>query len=181
MQGSSEEAPQPPSSPALGTGAEVAHTLGGWRERLCARAARLRSWPPCSGPAPPVFGLISALLHRAGKRQEGDRNGETQGSGIPSPEPFKADNLCFTKGLIRKHTNPQRPNKGVGRIPRSQERRGGAEGQRPGAGPQGRLAMSLSGGGPAGLEPPSLALPSNIMTSLSTAERFPSIMLTKSR
>lgn len=33
-----------------------------------------------------------------------------------------------------------------------------------GPGPQGRLEMSLSGGGPAGFGPLSLALPSNIMT-----------------
>lgn len=48
-------------------------------------------------------------------------------------------------------------------------------------GPQGRLAMSLSGGGPTGLGLLSLAFPSNIMTSLRTADRFPSIMFTKSR
>lgn len=59
--------------------------------------------------------------------------------------------------------------------------RDGKGGAGPDRDPQGRLAMSLSGGGPTGLGLLSLAFPSNIMTSLRTADRFPSIMFTKSR
>lgn len=67
-----------------------------------------------------------------------------------------------------------------GRETRREEQGQGGQGQVQ-ADPQGRLAMSLSGGGPTGLGLLSLAFPSNIMTSLRTADRFPSIMFTKSR
>lgn len=45
----------------------------------------------------------------------------------------------------------------------------------------GRLEMSLFGGGPPGLLPAPFALSSKTSTSLRTAERFPSIIRTKSR
>lgn len=45
-----------------------------------------------------------------------------------------------------------------------QDQGGGMGGAGPDGGPQGRLAMSLSGGGPTGLGLLSLAFPSNIMT-----------------
>lgn len=69
-------------------------------------------------------------------------------------------------------TNAQRPNR-TNKTHRNESRRAvrsggrqrsGEGGAGPGGGPQGRLAMSLSGGGPTGLGLLSLAFPSNIMT-----------------
>ena len=69
-------------------------------------------------------------------------------------------------------TNAQRPNR-TNKTHRNESRRAvrsggrnrrGEGGEGPGRGPQGRLAMSLSGGGPTGLGLLSLAFPSNIMT-----------------
>ena len=119
-----------------------------------------------------------------GKREGGDLDSSTQG-------PFKADHLCYTKRslilLMKKQTHNDQTKRIRGqnesgrgeKIRREEESREGGAG--PGRGPQGRLAMSLSGGGPTGLGLPSLAFPSNIMTSLRTADLFPSIMFTKSR
>ena len=119
-----------------------------------------------------------------GKREGGDLDSPTQG-------PFKADHLCYTKRslilLMKKQTHNDQTKRirgqnesGRGEKIRREEE-SGEGGAGPGRGPQGRLAMSLSGGGPTGLGLPSLAFPSNIMTSLRTADLFPSIMFTKSR
>lgn len=129
---------------------------------------------PCPGSAPLVFGLISAPLHRERGRRREEREG-TQGSGFPNPELLKADNLCFTK---RSLILPMAGGGGGGtrtkqirQITMSREgsevrrrNRDGKGGAGPDRDPQGRLAMSLSGGGPTGLGLLSLAFPSNIMT-----------------
>lgn len=95
--------------------------------------------------------------------------------------PFKADNLCFTKRWMKQTHPHEQANKTGDKSQEGQRDRREEEQDGRRRGPQGRLARSLSGGGPAGLGLLSLAFPSNIMTSLRTADRFPSIMFTKSR
>lgn len=118
-----------------------------------------------------VFGLMSALLHREGRCREKER----EAIWIPQPRaPFKADHLCYTKRslilLMKKqmHNDQTKQIRGHNESRRGEkirrEEESGEGGAGPGRGPQGRLAMSLSGGGPTGLGLPSLAFPSNIMT-----------------
>lgn len=98
-----------PCSPvSLGSGDNGLELHASWEDEGSAPEHRLHtSSLPALAPPSLVFGLISALLHKARERQEEDRIGRIQGSGVPDPEPFKADKLCFTKRLIRKHTHPQ--------------------------------------------------------------------------
>lgn len=109
----------------------------------------------------PVFGLMSALLYREG-RAAGSRGAW---GGIPNL--IKSGDLCLHREKENESTGaePMRPNtmSQDGRAQR--ERRGaGMAAQQVQLGPQGRLAMSRSGGGPAGFGLLSLAFPSNIMT-----------------